>query len=79
LELIDRLAMAIAGAISDTSEVPPEVAQLQGIALAGVFQIIIRDAGRRTRDGQSPAKTADELYPTVENLLDELDGWFSHD
>jgi AcrR family transcriptional regulator len=78
LELIDRLAIAIASAISDTSAVPPEVAKLQGIALASVFQIVISDAGRRTRDGESPAKAADQLYPIVVNLLDELDSWFSH-
>jgi AcrR family transcriptional regulator len=41
LELADRQAAALASAISDTSAVPPEVARLQGIALAGVFQIII--------------------------------------
>jgi len=78
LELIDRLAIAIAGAIRETSAVPPEVARLQGIALASVFQIVISDAGRWTRDGQSPAKTASKLHPIVVNLLDELDGWFSH-
>ncbi len=77
LELIDRLAIAIASAISDTSAVPPEVARMQGITLAGVFQIVISEAGRRTQEGQSPTKTADELYPRVENLLDELDRWFS--
>jgi AcrR family transcriptional regulator len=77
LGLIDRLAIAIASAISDTSAVPPEVARMQGITLAGVFQIVISEAGRRTQEGQSPAKTADELYPRVENLLDELDRWFS--
>src|SRR5271157_6064825 len=47
------------------------------IALAGVFQIIIGESGRRTREGQSQAEIADELYPVVENLLDELDRWFS--
>ena len=52
--------------ISDTTAVPPEVAKLYGIALAGLFQIIISDAGRRTREGQSQAKIADELYPIVE-------------
>jgi AcrR family transcriptional regulator len=77
LELIDRLAIAIAGAISDTSAVSPEVAKLQGIALAGVFQIVISEAGRRTWEGQSPAKTAAGLYPIVEHILDELDGWLS--
>ena len=77
LELTDRQAAALASAISDTSAVPPEVARLQGIALAGVFQVIISDAGRRTREGQGQATIADELYPIVENLLDELDRWFS--
>jgi AcrR family transcriptional regulator len=61
LELADRQAAALAEVISDTTAVPPEVARLQGIALAGVFQIII----------------ADELYPAVGNLLDELDRWFT--
>jgi hypothetical protein len=42
-----------------------------------VFQIIISEAGRRTREGQSQAKIADELYLIVGNLLGELDRWFS--
>jgi AcrR family transcriptional regulator len=77
LELTDRQAAALAAAISDTTAVAPEVARLQGIALAAVFQIIIIDAGRRTRDGQSQAEIADELRPVVENILDELDRWLS--
>ena len=77
LELIDRQAGALAAAISDTTALPPEIARLQGIALAGVFQIIISEAGRRTREGQSQARIADELYPMVENVLDELDRWLS--
>jgi len=77
LELADRQAAALAEVISDTTGVPPEVARLQGIALAGVFQIIISEAGRRTREGQSQPEIADELYPVVGNLLDELDRWFS--
>jgi AcrR family transcriptional regulator len=77
LELIDRQAVALADAISDTAAVPAEVARLQGIALGGVFQIIISQAGQRTRDGQSPAKIAEALYPMIENVLDELDRWFS--
>jgi len=40
-ELADRQADALAAAISDTTAVAPEVARLQGIALAAVFQIII--------------------------------------
>ena len=77
LEMTDRQAAAIAAAISDTAAVPPEVAKLQGIALAGVFQIIISESGRRTLEGQSQAQIADELYAVAENLLDELDRWFS--
>lgn len=50
---------------------------LQGIVLAAVFQVIISDAGRRTRDGRSQAEIADELRPLAENLLDELDRWLS--
>jgi AcrR family transcriptional regulator len=75
LELTDRQAAALASAIADTTAVPPEVARLHGIALAGVFQIIIGEAGRRTREGQSQAQITDELYPMVENILDELDRW----
>jgi AcrR family transcriptional regulator len=75
LELIDRQAAALASVISESSAVSPEVAKLQGIALSGVFQIIIIEAGRRTADGQSQAKIAKELYRIVENVLDELDRW----
>jgi AcrR family transcriptional regulator len=75
LELIDRLAIALASAIRDTTDVAPEVARLQGIALAGVYQIIISEAGRRTQKGHSPTKVARELRPIVERSLDELDRW----
>jgi hypothetical protein len=77
LELTDRQAAALASAVSDTTAVPPEVARLHGIALAAVFQIIISEAGRRTLEGQSQAQIADELYPVVANILDELDRWLS--
>jgi AcrR family transcriptional regulator len=77
LELIARQADALSVAIGETTTVAPEVARLQGIALAGVFQIIISEAGRRTVEGQSQAKIADELYPIVEHVIDELDRWFS--
>ncbi len=75
--MTDRQAAALASAISDTADVPQEIAKLQGIALAGVFQIIISEAGRRTHEGQSQAKIAKALYPIVENILDELDRWLS--
>jgi AcrR family transcriptional regulator len=77
LELIDRLAAAIATAIGDTAAVAPEIARLQGIALAGVFQILIDEAGRRTVLGESQQQIADAVRPMVENVLDELDRWFS--
>jgi AcrR family transcriptional regulator len=77
LELTDRQAVALASAIGDTSAVAPEIARLQGIALAGVFQIIISEAGQRTREGQSQAEIANELHPIIENVLDELDRWLS--
>jgi AcrR family transcriptional regulator len=75
LELTDRLGAALAAAIGDTTDVRPEIARLQGMALASVFQIIISEAGQRTREGQSQARIAGELYPVVENVLDELDRW----
>jgi AcrR family transcriptional regulator len=76
LEMTDRLAAAMATAIADTAEVAPEIARLQGMALAGVFQVIISEAGNRTRKGQSQAKIADELYPIIGQMVDELDRWF---
>ena len=72
-----RQAVALASAISDTTTVAPEIARLQGIALAGVFQIIISEAGQRTLEGQSQSEIANELHPTMENVLDELDRWLS--
>ena len=77
LELIDRLAAALSAAIRDSTAIPPEIARLQGIALASVFQIIISEAGERTRVGQDQADIADELYPIIENVLDEIDRWLS--
>ena len=76
LEMIDRQAAALAAAIGETSKVRPEIARLQGIALASVFQIIISEAGRRARTGQSQAKIAKDLHLIAENALDELDRWF---
>jgi len=75
LEMTNRQGDAIAAAISDTTPVPTEVAQLQGIAVASVFQIIISHAGRRTHEGRSQTEIADELHPIVETVLDELDRW----
>lgn len=77
LELIDRQATALAAVIGDTTDVRPEIARLQGIALASVFRLIISEAGQRAVKGQSQAKIAKELYSIVERVLDELDRWLS--
>jgi AcrR family transcriptional regulator len=76
LEMSERQADAIADAISDTTEVAPEVAKLQGMALAGLFQVIVSEAGTRTHKGQSQARMANELRPIIEVMVDELDRWF---
>jgi AcrR family transcriptional regulator len=77
LEMTDRQAEAIAAAISDTTPVLKEVAKLQGIALASVYQIIFSHAGRRTNEGRTQTEIAHELYPIIETVLDELDRWLS--
>jgi AcrR family transcriptional regulator len=77
LEMADRQASAFATAIAETGPVPPAIAKLQGIALAGVFQIIIAEAGRRTREGQTQNQIADELRPAMEAVLDDLDRWLT--
>jgi len=79
LEMSDRQANTIAAAISDSSTLTPEIAKLQGITLAGVFQIIITKAGRRTLDGQTQGQIADELRPAIEALLHDLDRWLAPD
>jgi AcrR family transcriptional regulator len=76
LELTDRQAAALAVAIGDTTPLRPEIARLQGIALAGVFRVIIDEAGRRTCEGQGQTKIARELSAMVTSILDELDRWF---
>jgi AcrR family transcriptional regulator len=77
LEMSDRQANAIATAIRESSTTTPEIAKLQGIALAGVFQIIITEAGQRTLNGQSQDQIADELRPATEAVLDDLDRWLA--
>jgi len=73
----DRQASALAAAITETEAIAPEIAKLRGIALASVFQIIITEAGRRTREGQSQNQIADELRPAIEAVLDDLDAWLT--
>jgi hypothetical protein len=77
LQMADRQASALAAAIAETDAVPPEIAKLRGIALAGLFQIIITEAGHRTREGQTQNQIADELRPAIEAVLDDLDRWLT--
>ena len=77
LEMSDRQATALATALAETDAVAPEIAKLRGIALAGVFQIIITEAGHRTRGGQTQNQIADELRPAIEAVLDDLDAWLT--
>jgi AcrR family transcriptional regulator len=77
LEMTDRQADAIAAAISDTTPVLTEVAKLQGIAIASVFQIIFTLAGQRTHERRSQTEIARELHPIIEAVLDELDRWLN--
>jgi AcrR family transcriptional regulator len=77
LEMTDRQAEAIANAISDTTPVRKEVAKLQGIALASVYQIIFSHAGQGTNEGHTQTEIADELRPIIQSVLDELDRWLS--
>jgi hypothetical protein len=63
--------------VRDTTAVLPEIARLQGIALAGVFEILISEGGRRAVDGESQVQVADEILLMMENVLDELDRWLS--
>jgi AcrR family transcriptional regulator len=79
LEMSARQADALAAAIGDTADVSPELAQLQAIALVGVFQIIVREAGQRTVDGEDQEQIATELRPAIDAILGELDRWFSRD
>jgi AcrR family transcriptional regulator len=64
-------------AISDTTPVIPEVARLQGIAIASVYQLIFSHAGQRSHAGRSQTEIASELRPIIEAVLDELDRWLS--
>ncbi|TDU89689.1 TetR family transcriptional regulator [Kribbella voronezhensis] len=77
LETTDRLGTALAAAVLESSTVAPELARLQGIALAGVFRIIISESGTRTHNGQTPAEIVADLRPQFETILTELDRWLT--
>ena len=77
LEMIDRLADAIAEAIVESTAVTPQVAKVRAIALAWVIQTIADESGRRKVAGQSPTRIADDLRPIVAAIVDDLDRWLS--
>jgi AcrR family transcriptional regulator len=77
LEMSDRQATALAAVIGETGSLAPEVARLQGIALAGIFQIIVSEAGRRAHEGESQKRIAKELRPVVLQMLEDLDRWLT--
>jgi hypothetical protein len=77
LEMSDRQAESIAAAIAEDGALSPESARLQGMVLAGVFQLIVSEAGRRTQEGQTQARIGADLRPAIEVILDDLERWFA--
>jgi AcrR family transcriptional regulator len=78
LEVTDRLADAIAAAITDTTEcLNPQLAKVQGIALAWVIQTITDESGRRRVAGQSSRQIAKELRAVIEDIIGSLDRWLA--
>src|SRR5438128_4121144 len=59
LEMTERQAAALADAIRDSTDIPPAIARLQGMALASVLQTMISEAGYRTDKGQSQTRITD--------------------
>lgn len=76
LELVERQAQAVSVAIRNSTDVPPEIAELQAAAISSVFLLLIRQAGTLTAAGRSQRRIVKELLPTVERSIDELDRWF---
>lgn len=78
LAMTERLADALAVAITETTQgVTPQLAKVQGMALAWVIQTITDESGRRRVAGQSSMKIAKELRPIIEGLIQSLDQWLS--
>jgi AcrR family transcriptional regulator len=78
LEVTDRFADAIAAAITDTvNNGSPQLAKLQAIALAWIFQTVTDETGRRKLAGQQPSQIATELRPIIEDLIDSLERWLA--
>jgi len=76
LEMTDRHAAAIAAAMLRAEpDANPLLVRMRASALAGVFQTITDETGKRCRAGQSPAVIAAELRPLIAALIDDLDRW----
>jgi AcrR family transcriptional regulator len=79
LEMTERHGQAIAAAISGTSPnlTSRSVANLQGQALAWVFQTIIDEAGRRLVEHDPVTKIKRDLTNIVEDMIASLDAWMT--
>jgi AcrR family transcriptional regulator len=78
LEVTDRLADAMAIAITETSDgLTPQLSKVQGVALAWIIQTITDESGRRRVAGQGSQQIAEELRPIIEGIFDSLDRWLA--
>lgn len=79
LEMTERHGRAIAEAITATSPtpVPAAVANLQGQALAWVFQTLIDEAGRRFVEHLPAAEITRELTAVINEMIASLDAWMA--
>ncbi len=79
LEMTERHAHVIADAIAATAPTPlsPAVAELQGLALAWVFQTVIDEAGRGVVEHIPAEQIVRELSSIVEAMLASLDVWMT--
>jgi transposase len=57
--------------------IEPLLPAVLGAGHPDLLQIVISDTGRRTVEGQTQEKIANEMRPIMESVLDELDRWFS--
>jgi AcrR family transcriptional regulator len=78
LDMTDRLADALAAALTETTPgLQPQLAKVQGIALAWVYQTITDESGRRRIAGQDSPQIANELRPIITTIIDNIDNWLS--
>jgi hypothetical protein len=68
----------MAAAITETTDdLRSQLAKVQAIALAWVYQTITDESGRRRVAGQGSLQIAAELRPIIENIINSLDEWLS--